>query len=347
MIERPTNDETYRQVRSRVLDDLRDRFRRARSDTPVVGIEDLALLRNVVRPALDQTKVGMSAREFLADGPLLPILLKHAGEGTDYLSSQLGEAGALFKGAPGFLTPEMAGKLQDFGKQQGIAVPESVAARATETSDPNQSWLQKGLGGVMSFFNTLAAPGKALYNVGQGLAGGALGGISPDALQWSKENLKPVDRAAEWVAGDLPVALGTGGASMIASGAKAAVPALAGIVGRDIAVGALAPAAITGAVTLGKGISEGQLPVGEAIQAAQNVGVSLPWAEEATQSAPAAASAVQDTVAAAPQSFDMSQLFNRNYWGGGGMMPSMAQGFSGEIGNLLKGFDPSMLGGLG
>jgi hypothetical protein len=351
VIEQPTNDETYRTVRSRVLDDLRDKFRRARSDTPVIGIEDIALLRNVVRPALDQTKIGQAAREFLADGPLLPLLLKLAGDGSDYLSSQMGEASGAFgdlNSAPGFITPDMAKQLQGFGKEQGTAVPTSIASRAAETPAPDQSWWQKGIGGAMSVFDALAAPGKALYNVGQGLAGGALGGVSSDALDWSKENLKPVDRAAEWVAGDLPVALATGGTSALASGgkllgsvaaagAKKAIPSLASAVGRDAMISTVAPAALAGGMALGQGASLGQ--AGQI--AGQNV--ALPWAEEA---APAATSVAQDVAPTIPKSFDMSSLFNQNYWGGG-MSPLVARGFSDQIGGLLKSFDPSMLGGLG
>lgn len=318
MIERPTNDETYGKLRGQVLDQLKERFRRARSECPMVGPEDIAILRNVVRPAMDQNKIGSAGREYLLHGPLLPLLLKeaglwddiksNAGQGWDYLKDQVGEAGQSFV---------------DAGKN---LIGQGETGSWWDSSKP---WYANLAGDVGKVFDTISAPGKAIYNLGQGVVGGGLATASPDALEAVRTSDvgKGVDRAAEWLAGDAATVAATGGGSLLARLGMKAVPKFLGRMGVDVAAGTAIPGVVS------------KLQGGDFASGAQ-----LPWSDKPLfgGGAEAPQPEAEAPVAPAPQTLSMSGLYNPSYWGGGPTSLSGLQGFSGEIENRLRGIIPGM-----
>ena len=218
-----SNDETYRELRQRALEDLQDWSRRARSIAPVANPDDIRILRNIVRPAFEQAKLGSIGMTHAASGPLLPLLVKNAGMWDDFT----GAAGRLWEGTKG------VGNL--LNPYQILKLPYEMGKGVYEAGQDIASGKTEGvLGGAGRVWEGLTSPlqerGGRLYDTTKNLVAGGAGiipGVTPAARalgsQIGSENLGKADAAGRWVFRQLPETV-----ALVGSGGLTSLPSLAG-----------------------------------------------------------------------------------------------------------------------
>lgn len=95
-----SNYDTYRQRRLEVLQDLQKYSRRAKGIAPVANYEDIGIIRNTIRPALELDKFA-AVVEFVPDPSELTLILDLSG--IDKIAGWLGDVWEGIKGGAGRL----------------------------------------------------------------------------------------------------------------------------------------------------------------------------------------------------------------------------------------------------
>lgn len=181
-----SNYDSFASARELTTEDLKKVLRRASGDAPVLGPQDLATIRNFVRPALAMPKFGSAGHRYLDESPWL----KHAGWLDDVWSGvqsgastlwsgvkDLGRAGYGLVSAPVKAAPRVWSGLQrGWNQNSGAWAPIMALSEGfTEGTQPFRdaskdlySGVVKTVGGALGTVPGVALGGQAVMDTGAG-----------------------------------------------------------------------------------------------------------------------------------------------------------------------------------
>ena len=189
-----SNYDTYRQRRLEILQDLQKYSRRANGIAPIANYEDIGIIRNTIRPALELDK--FASVEVFPDPAQLTLILDLGG--LDKLAGFWGDVWEGMKGGAGRLW----GGIKTLGTdvlwpvvKLPYTIPKSIYEHVTEAWRPDSSFLsnlgRSTVGTLSGILEPVEDIASGIYRSGRDIATGALGSIPGVELGFQKAMRTP------------------------------------------------------------------------------------------------------------------------------------------------------------